>query len=310
VPSTPVTLATAPIPRGEPLPPRAQLIAITPGYLDAAGIRLMAGRSFNRDDRADRPPVVILSDTAARALDADPLKVIGRQLPMGQQMWSGMQSPPSFRAEIVGVVAGVRLQGIQGPAPLQVYRPLTQSRGGSGAIGFIVEGGPWAGGAISAARDALLRLDSELPPYNLTRLGALKTRFLATERLTAALAAAFSTVALVLCVIGLYGVLAQRVTERRRDIGIRIALGAARSGLRLVIVRASAGIAAGGIACGALLSVLAFRLAAHLVPMLDRPTVGSIGGAALVLFVAAIVAAWVPARRASAVDPASVLRSE
>jgi predicted permease len=310
LPSTPVTLDRAPIPQGRTRPPQAQLLAATPGYFQTAGIRLIAGRRFTEEDRGGRPRVVILSDTAARLLDSDPSKLIGRRLPMGQQLWGGVQSPPAYDAEIVGIVASVRLQGIQGQAPMQVYRPMKQARGGRGAIGFVVDGGPRAAGAISAAREALLKLDAELPPYNITRLADLKARFLSTERLTAALATAFSIIALALCVIGLYGLLTQQVTERTREIGIRIALGAAASRLRLRIVRASACMALVGIACGGLAAAVGFRLASHLIPGLGRPTVPAIGAAAALLLVAAIAAAWVPARRASAVDPAEALRAE
>jgi ABC-type antimicrobial peptide transport system permease subunit len=142
------------------------------------------------------------------------------------------------------------------------------------------------------------------------RVKDLRARYLATERLTLGLTAAFSIIALLLCAIGLYGVLAQFVAQRTREIGIRMALGADRGRLRRGVVVQRLRLALAGIAAGAVLSAIASKLAEAFLPMVERPDPAAVGLDALILLAVAALAGWIPARRASAVDPASALRAD
>jgi len=138
----------------------------------------------------------------------------------------------------------------------------------------------------------------------------IRAKFLATERLTFALTAAFALVALALSAIGLYGVLAQLVAQQGREIGIRMALGADRGRLRRSVVFSGLRIAAAGVVAGVVLTAVAARLVARVVPGVDPPAVWAVAIESLLLLAVAGLAAWVPARRASAIDPLSALRSE
>jgi ABC-type antimicrobial peptide transport system permease subunit len=134
------------------------------------------------------------------------------------------------------------------------------------------------------------------------------SQFLSAQRLSMTLMSSFAIVGLAMAVIGLYGVLSTLVAQQTREIGIRIALGADGSAVRRRVVLAGFRVAAAGIVLGALAAGSASALIATFVPSLDPPTWSAIGGCALVLLAAAIAAAWVPARRASSVDPIQALR--
>jgi ABC-type antimicrobial peptide transport system permease subunit len=161
-----------------------------------------------------------------------------------------------------------------------------------------------------ALRSAIAAADRNLPIARLVALDEVASRFLVTQRLSMTLMTAFALVALAMAAIGLYGVLAMLVAQQTREIGIRMALGANRSQVRRRVVLAGVRVAIGGVALGAMASGTAAALIGRFLPSLPAPRWPSIGGFALVLLAAAVAAAWVPAQRASAVDPISALRTE
>jgi len=281
----------------------ASLLTATPDYFSAVGVTLIAGRAFTDEDRNGAPLVAILSETAARALWADPSAAIGHQL---QWTLGGQQFSPT----VVGVVADLRFRGIAGTEPpRQLYMAFNQ-RPPYGSMSLVADSTLTPKSVLPALQAAIARVDPDLPAYNAVFVRDLRARFLATERLTMWLTSAFSSVALLLCAIGLYGVLSQLVEQRVREIGIRIALGADQGRIRAGIVWAGLRVALAGVAVGAVASAGVAKAAAAVIPGLASPSVAVALSQAAVLLAVALVAAWFPARRASSVDPIVALRND
>ncbi len=281
----------------------ASLLSANKDYFQAMGIKLLAGRSFLDTDRAGAPPVAILNETAARIIWGNPASAIGRRLR------TATSTRKAIEAEVVGVVADVRLRGVSRTVGRQLYLPMAQDPPyGSVTVAIEAAGDPAA--VLPAARAALARVDADLPPYHVVLLRDLTAEYLATERTTLALTGAFALIALALCAIGLYGALSQTVARRTREIGIRVALGANRARLRWTIVSTSLRVAIAGVLIGGLASGAAARAIARYVPALDAPSTVAVVIDAVVLVVVAGLAAWLPAHRASAVDPVVALRAE
>lgn len=285
--------------------PYGDQLAASPDYFRAIGVPLLHGRFFTRADSARVRPVAILSESAARAIGPQVRSLIGKRLAPADVGYLGFEAA----TEIVGIVGDVRLWGATGRDSMQVYLPIPQSEI-SGVLGIAVDGTAGADVLVAAVRQALRDVDPHLPVYNIQPIADLRARFLATERLMLALAAVFSVMALVLVAIGLYGVLAQFVAQRTREIGIRMALGADRARLRRGIVFSGLRMAIGGAVVGMAIVGLGWRAAAGLLPGLDAPNVATLTGDALILLAVAGLAAWIPARRASSVDPTVALRAE
>lgn len=287
-------------PRGERL--IASLLSATPDYFRTMGIPIRAGRSFLPTDRTGTAPVAIVSEAAARALEPGG-NVVGQRL-----LLNFGRAPTEI--EIVGVSASVRNRAVIGDAPRQIYRPVGQGvMGGSAGVAVDLAAGSDASG-LAFARTVVHEIDPELPLYNVTRVKDLRARFLATERLTLAMTAIFGGLALALSAIGLFGVLSQLVAQRTREIGIRMALGANRGRLRASVVGTGLRLAGAGVVVGAAASALAWRGLTHVVPTLAAASWTSLGLDAIVLLAVAALAAWVPARRASSIDPMHALRTE
>jgi hypothetical protein len=267
------------------------------------GIPVIAGRPFTDRDTAAATRVAILSATAARALAGDPTQAVGRQI---HDRFRGKGNA----LEIVGVVADVRLRRrMMTGSQSQIYVPVEQSFV-RGSAGVVLDAGGDPDDTIASARQLLRQIDPELPIYSVMRISDLRASFLATERVTVALTAAFGSLSLVLAAVGLYGLLAQIVAQRRREIGIRMALGADRGRLMRGVVGASLGYAALGCLLGGAALAAGLKTMTALVPSFELPTPGVLLVNVLVLLLAAALAAWPPARRASRVDPLVALRSE
>jgi putative ABC transport system permease protein len=272
----------------------------TPAYFKTMGIRLLEGRAFEAGDRLGAPRVAVVSAGVARALEPDGSSVIG------QRIESLARDPAPV--EIVGVVADVRLVGLKGQE-LQVYYPLAQE-GSAGGLAVAAHATRDTDAAFEAVLGALRAVDPELPPYNVSPIHDLRARYLASERLTLTLSGAFSAVALLLCAIGLYGVLSQAVSQRTREIGVRMALGADRRAVQGQVVWSGLRLASAGALVGGAVSLAIARTVTPLVPTVDMPGVELIAADAVVLLLVAVLAAWLPSRRASVIDPVRALRAE
>jgi hypothetical protein len=270
---------------------------ITPGYLEAVDQRLVRGRDFTFADRAGTPYVMLLNRTLAESLwpGEDP---VGRTIALYGNM----------NHEIVGVVEDVRQHDL-GDDPLpEMYVPQIQyNRGGAYAV-FMIEG-PGALELVAEARDVVASIDPDVPITLVTPLADVLDQSLARQRFIVLVLGAFGILALVLGGIGVHGVMSNLVGTRLGDYGVQLALGASparvqRSALYTGLVPVLLGLAVGGLvslASAGVLRGLAGELPAA-APLL-------FGVVAAVLVLVAIVASWLPARRAARADPLSVLRS-
>jgi predicted permease len=291
---------------GRPAPDQPDLATLqsaTAEYFPAMGIPLVAGRLFAPDENWSARPVAILSEGAARSIAANPTALIGQHL---AALLDGTEP------EIIGIVGDAwthRVPPNTGTPNPTVYRPLRQ-QWSPGTIGVVVSVRGDRGAAIGSVRTALSEIDSSLPIYNVVPVNELRSRFLATERLTLAVTTALALVSLMLAAIGVHGLLAQVVSLRTREIGIRMALGAARTRMRASVVFSALRLTMYGVAVGVGTIAAGWRIAGAWIPQIEAPGLAATSVNAGVILAVATLAAWIPARRASAVDPVAVLKSE
>jgi putative ABC transport system permease protein len=277
--------------------PSAQRYAVTPGYFEAMGIPLKAGRAFTDADRIGAPEVVLINEAAARQLYADG-NAIGKRLQVGG-------SRPY--STIVGVVGNTLHQSLDAEREMQVYIPSSQW-GEEGGMTLVVHTAGRSESAIAPIRTAVQRAVPGIAISSIATLERLVDNSTADRRFALALFAAFAGVSLVLATAGLYGVLAATVVERTREIGVRTALGAPRGRILGLVVRQGMVVTGVGLAIGLfatwgstrIISTLLFGIAAS-DPFVLMVVVSSLG-------VAALLACALPAWRASRVDPVIALR--
>jgi putative ABC transport system permease protein len=276
----------------------------TPGYFRTMGIALLQGRDFDQRDRTDSSPVVIVNETMARRFFPNE-NPIGKRI--APQSGIGPGDPPM--REIIGVVADVRFRGpgIQ-PKP-ESYVPHSQY--GLRGLTLVVRGDSAA--AISLAptiRQVLSEIDKGVPFYNVRTLNQYVSTSLARPRLGAVLLSVFAGVALLLTAIGIYGVIAYSVAQRRQEIGIRLALGAQKADVLKLVVGGGMKLATLGVLIGFAAALALTRLLSNLlygVSPIDAATLISV---AVLLASIALLASWLPARRAAGINPWTTLRDE
>jgi putative ABC transport system permease protein len=279
---------------------------LTPGYFEAMGVPLLRGRFVDERDGPDAPAVVVINETLANTYFA------GREpVGLGIRM-SGRERP---WMTIVGVVADVRHNGLDAPSGPQVYMPHAQfipfwrdTTVRSLSVVIRSEGDPEA--TAAAVRARIRELDRDLAVAAVRPMESVLARAVAPRRLQMQLLAAFAGIALVLALVGTYGVLAYHITERTREFGVRMALGAKADDIRRMVVREGMAPAIAGVLVGlggaAALSRLLMTLLFETEPL--DPI--AFGGAAAALLLAALAACLLPARRATRVDPGTALRAE
>lgn len=288
--------------------PAAQNRWVSPGYFRALGIPIVAGREFTERDRAGAPWVAVVDRALARRYwgDEDP---IGAHL----RIDDGANRPRDL--EVVGVVGDVKHDGLDEDPTATLYAPLRQVP--QGTVGFVAAGlslvvrgasDPLA--LAPAVRRELRSVDADVPATGLRTMDQLLAASVAPRRFSLALVAAFAGAAVALAGMGLYALLAYSVACRTREIGIRLALGARGADLIRMVV----GQAARPVACGVALGLAAaFGLTRSLSALLyrtDPADPATLLAAPLVMAVVALLASYVPARRAARVDPAIALRAE
>jgi len=272
-------------------------------YFEAMRIPVQRGRAFTRADSVNAPPVALVNAATARLYwpDEDP---IGQRLRLHASFVEG-RSPVR---EIVGVVGDVKQRGLEEDARPEVYIPFAQQAVGFGTVVVRAAADPAA--LAGPARAAIRALDPSLPLADVETMTGLVSDSVARDRFTTALLSVFALVAVTLALVGVYGVMSFTVSQRTREIGVRMALGAGRADvLRLV---AANGLALGlaGVAIGLAVALAVNRLLAGLlfgVSATDPPTLAAV---AVALVTAAVAASYVPARRAAHVDPLVALRTE
>jgi ABC-type antimicrobial peptide transport system permease subunit len=287
-PDTPVAAGTATAAVQESL--------VGPGYFATLGVPVIAGREFTFHDDAHAPRAAIVSESLARRLFSDGAAV-------GGAVHVGGEEPRDV--VVVGVVRDSRLGSLQKPNPLQLFTSRYQARYGGRQPYLMVRfaGGVSASG-IAAVRAAVESLGREYP-LRIETMDRAAERALAQERLMASLATVFGVLALLLAAVGVYALMSYAVTRRSREIGIRMAIGAEPGTVSRMVVRDALVLLAAGVAVGLPGVWAASRMVRGV--SLDGAAVAS---AVVVLAVAAVVSAWLPARRAARVDPATALRAE
>ena len=280
--------------------PSADQRVVSAGYHQAMGIGLVQGRYFQEGDTAQSPRVALIDETLARR-DWPGESPLGRRIQLG----SGGDGP---FLTIVGVVEHVRQHGLDRESRPQIYVPYPQSVLRSMALLVRTSGDPLS--LASPVRSAVWELDPGQPVSEIRSMDEVMAESFAPRRFSTALLSSFSAIALLLASLGVYGVMAYNVAQRGREIGLRVAMGAQRSDvLRLIVGQGMSltliGLLAGGLGAVALTRFLAsqlFGVGAH------DPAVFTVG--ALSLAAIALLASFVPARRALRFDPVSVLKSE
>jgi len=280
--------------------PHANRPHVSAAYFDTLGIRLLAGRLFDDRDASDGAPVAVVSELAVRRYwpTGNPL---GRRLAID---WSA-DGKPVWR-QIVGVVQSTRHFGLEEPQKAEVYVPFAQAPVPLLTLVVRTTGNPTD--YVNAVRAQVSAIDPQQSVFAFQSMEELVTASGAPRRFQTALVATFGALALILAAIGIYGVMGYMVTQRSREIGVRLALGARPRDVVLMVLRNGLWLTLAGILVGlagtfALSRVLAGFL--YGVSALDPTTyVATIG----VLVTVAIVAAYRPSRRAASVDPLVVLR--
>ena len=284
--------------------PTAGMRIVTPDYFSTMKIPLRRGRVFDVRDDENAPEVVAINEEAARRYwpGVDP---IGQQLRLGVRLAdarSGMKT-------IVGIVGDVKFSGLDAIAAApEVYLPYAQHQVDSLTIAVRTAGDPLA--FVPAARADLASLDRDLPMAAVRTMDQVIGRSIAERRFTMLLLATFAAVAVLLAAIGVYGVLAYLVSQRTQEIGVRLAIGATPADVARLFVREGAGLTLIGVLCGLAGAVAATRALSTLlfgVTTTDPLTFAAVAG---VLALVALLASYVPARRAARVDPMAALRAE
>ena len=293
------------------LPPVRQIRKVAPGFFKTMGTRVVAGRDITWADLYDKRRVAIVSENMAREWWGDPQAALGKRV-----REAGAADP--WR-EIVGVVENVYDNGVQAPPPSFVYWPaLMDQYIWGGERGFAVGTGMFAirsnrAGTESLAKEAqqaIWSVNGRQPVFLVTTLEALYDQSMARTAFTLVMLAIAGGIALLLGIVGLYGVISYVVSQRTREIGTRIALGAQPAGLSRMFLRQGLWLTGAGLALGFIVAVALTRLMSSLlfgVTALDPVTYAAVS---LLLVAAAMLASYLPARRAMAINPVEALRAD
>jgi predicted permease len=297
----------APVPEGEE--PKVQYHSVSPGYFRVMGIPLLRGRDLSERDLATGPGVVVVNDAARRRYWPGEDPIGARVLTEARQFGPlGRVMPESLELEVVGIVADVKNASLQNEPEAAFYFSFRQFAYRS--MNVVVRSQADEAELAPALKEAVWGLDADLPVSAMRTLEADLEEAVASERFVLVTLAAFALLALALAAVGTYGVLSCAAGERKREIAIRMALGARPAAVKhdllgRALLLASFGIALGGAAAwllGSYLQSFLFGISAH------DPL--AFGVSALVLVATALAASYLPARRASRADPWSTLRAE
>jgi predicted permease len=303
-------LATPVVPEDREVPPDNRIFAgdvsVGSKYFETIGTPLLRGRDFTAQDSIKSPPVAIVSEKLAHSLWPeinDPGEALGKRLRAGRS------NPIS--CEVIGVVKDSRnnifIRIDRDPEPT-IYRPFTQNYSALGSLIVRTDGDPR--GLISAVRREVAVLDENLPPQNLQPLSETVSLASWSARTGAAVLGVFGLLGLVLAAIGIYGVMSYSVSRRTREIGLRMALGAETRDVIKLIVKQGMGLTLIGVTIGVMLAVAVTRLLASLLYGVTSTDPATFAGVVLFVIVVAVLACYLPARRATKVDPMMALRRE
>jgi predicted permease len=290
------------------LPPIRRFKFISPGYLSTMGTPLVAGRDLTWAETYQKRPVTLVSENLAKEMWHNPADAIGKQIRVG--------TTDDWR-EIIGVARDVHDDGVENPAPPTVYWPVFQDRFEGQAetvrrnVAFVIRS-PRAGSAafMKEVQQMVWSVDSDLPLADPGTLGELYRKSMARTSFTLVMLCVAGCMALLLGIVGIYGVISYSVSQRTREIGIRMALGAQQQKLTAMFVRQGLWLTGIGVAIGLTSAFLTMRLMSSLLFNVSPMDPGTYIVASVCIVAIAWLACYLPSRRAAAVDPTLALRAE
>jgi putative ABC transport system permease protein len=276
-----------------------------PGYFDLMKIPIVRGRAINAQDRATSAPVVVVNETMAR-------RIWPNENPLGKRLSCCSGGKDVVWREVVGVSRDVKMS-LAGETESEMYVPHTQVPAMSwiwysNSLTMVYRSRGSAQQTLPAVRRAIASYDANLPLFNLHSFEDLRKRSTAANDFSLSLLACLAAVALILAAVGIYGVIAYFVQQRTQEIGIRMALGARGADVVQLVLRQAAALAVCGIACGLLLSLGAGRAVQSLLFNVHATDWATYGVVSTCMAVVILGAAYIPARRATRVDPLSSIR--
>jgi predicted permease len=290
---------------GNPLPlnqrPLGLTRSVSPGFLKAFSIPLLAGRDFDERDAVDKPLVVLLSKSTAQRL-------FPNEDPLGKRIFFGTDNNTGLPAEVIGVVGDVRSLRLDRANDVEFYRPWPQRSGPFFWVAIRTAVKPEA--AAGMVRSALNKLDPGLPIIQPNTMNQIVDESLGQRRLTMTLLGVFAGIALVLAMVGIYGAVAYTVEQRTGEIGVRMALGAQTADVLRLVVRQGMTPAVIGLVLGLAAALALGRLLTAQLYEVSANNPALLGATSITLAVVALLACLIPARRASLVNPIEALRTE
>jgi predicted permease len=298
--ANPLIVEHFPVPEGE-LPPLRRFKSTAPGYFETMGNPLVAGRAITWTDIYESRPVVVVSETLAREYWGSPAEALGKRVRSFRPTWN----------EVVGVSGDERDDGLNQPPTAMVYWPLLSELYRPTTISYVVRSSRvGARGFLGELQQAVWSVNPNLPLASVFTLEEIQAGSLAQTSFAMVMLAIAASVALLLGVVGIYGVIAYIATQRTREIGIRIVLGAQAGDVRRLFLRHGMLLTGAGIAVGIGASLAATRVLSALlfgVGPMDPVTYAAVSAG---LAAVAMLATWLPARRASRIDPIAALRTD
>jgi putative ABC transport system permease protein len=296
---------------------RVPMLMVYPEYFATVGIPILRGRDLNAGDLGHQsPPVCIVNESFVR-------QVFGNEDPLGKPCFVDRRprlqvappgAPPTVPYQIVAVVQDSRYSNPRGETRPAVYLPFLQTNTGRGQMVLHVQAGGNQGEVLRRIREQVAAVDPAMPMFDVHTLEEEMHAALVQQRLVAMLSTLFGVLGLLLACVGLYGLMAFAMVQRTGEMGVRLALGASRRNVVWLVVRDALTLVMAGMAIGIPVALAAARLAssqiAGLLFGLEATDPATIALAALALTTVALAAAYLPARRASRVDPMVALRME
>jgi putative ABC transport system permease protein len=276
--------------------------AVSKDYFSTMGIRLMDGRLFDERDVQDAPPVVIVNKAMAQTFWPNQNPVGRRVKPGGAKDW----------CTIIGVVDDVKNAGLDRPAGTELYLPYRQPQGQGSSDMYVVmraQGGD-PRSLAGEVRQQMSEIDSTLPLADVRLMEDVLSRAQARPRFLTLLLTLFSLVALAIATVGIYGVVSYSVERRTKEFGLRMVLGAQRADVLGLVMKQGAAMIAVGVACGLVVAFFITRLMTSLLFGVTPTDLGTFASVTALLFGVALAACFIPARRATRVDPIQTLRYE
>ena len=279
--------------------PTSRWERVTPGYFRALGIPLRSGREFEARDRADAPSVVIVSESWAKTFFPGEQDIVGRLVQLGGS---------DEQTTIIGVVGDVRHDGLDQPPLPTMFLAYPQAP--DGGMTIVVRSSGDAAAMTTAVREAVRSVDATIPVYNVATMHDQVSRSILAQKLSGSMIAVFALMALVLATVGVYGLIAYSVAERKHEIGIRLALGAQGRDVRRLVVGQGLRLTLTGIGIGVIGAVLVGRGIRSLLFGVSTVHLPSLVAVSALLLIVAVIASWIPGRRAARTDLLGALRGD